>query len=288
MTTGWSPRPGSATCSRSEYADRIVGRVIDTLERRGIYDEALVVVVADHGAADTPGVEHRRIITPETVGHIAAVPLFVKPPGGGGGVIDDYRAETIDVLPTIADLLEIDLPWEVDGVSLVATDRPERTESTMTGSDGEVTFGVDGSEVRAAAADKMARFPDGDPWRLAPPGHADLIGRRVAGLEVVDSAETRAIVDRIGRYRDMNLAGEPFPALMTGRIVFPGDATGSEVVAVAIDGVVRGVTRVFDPVEGRASFQVMLPPWGFRSPNPTIEVLVVPPGGGPLERAGRY
>jgi hypothetical protein len=271
-----------------EYADRIVGRVIDTLERRGIYDEALVVVVADHGAADIPGVEHRRTITPETVGHIAAVPLFVKPPGGGGGVIDDYRAETVDVLPTIADLLEIDLPWEVDGVSLVAVDRPERTESTMTGPGGAVTFGVDGSEVRAVAAERMAWFPDGDPWRLAPPGHVDLIGRPVASLEVVDSAETRAIVDRISRYRDMDLDGEPFPALMTGRVVFPSDASGSEVVAVAIDGVVRGVTRVFDPIDRRASFQVMLPPSGFRSANPTIEVFAVPPGEGPLERAVRY
>ena len=38
------------------------------------------------------------------------------------GNIDDYRAETIDIFPTIADALGIPLPWETDGMSLLAPD----------------------------------------------------------------------------------------------------------------------------------------------------------------------
>ena len=45
------------------------------------------------------------------------------------GVVSDVPAETIDVLPTIADRLGIDLPWEVDG------DRPGRAEPDRPGAD---------------------------------------------------------------------------------------------------------------------------------------------------------
>ena len=264
------------------YADTIVGRIVSALEARGVYEETLVVVMADHGSADIPGVEHRRTITPETVGHIAAIPLFVKLPGDEGGTIDDYRAETIDVLPTIADVLGIAMPWEVDGTSLLAETRPERTSSTMTGPSGEVTFGVDGHEVRAVAKEKMARFEDGDPWRLAPPGYAALLGGAVWDLDVAAGAAVSVRLDRPADYVDLDPAADPFPALLTGRVTFSAAATGEEILAVAVDGVVRGVTRTFDPEERDARFQVMLPPAAFTTPAPHIEVLVVGEGASPF------
>lgn len=292
--TGWGDDPwlvaqvNQRRMLQTQYVDGVIGRVIEVLETRGDYDETLLVVLSDHGSADVPGVEHRRTITPDTVGHVAAVPFFVKPPGGGGGAIDDYRAETIDVVPTIADVLDVEIPWEVDGTSLVADDRPERTESTMRGPKGSVAFGVDGSEVREAASWMTSWFPGGDPWRLAPRGFGDLLGTPVDRFEVVESDGAGAVVDRADRYRDLDLDGEPFPALMTGRVVFPVTATGTEIVAVAVDGVIHGVARVFDPIGSRANFQMMLPPSAFETPNPRIEVLIVPENEGPLVRATRF
>ena len=48
-----------------QFVDTILGRVLDQLERAGVYDDALVVVVADHGIAIKPDVVHRRVILPD-------------------------------------------------------------------------------------------------------------------------------------------------------------------------------------------------------------------------------
>ncbi len=118
-TTGSSVRAISATSCSPNTADTILGQVIDRMKDEGIYDEALLVVLADHGITIRPGIEHERIMTPETVGTIAAVPLFVKYPNRfrdiEPGTIDDIRAETTDILPTIADVVGITVPWDMDG-----------------------------------------------------------------------------------------------------------------------------------------------------------------------------
>jgi arylsulfatase A-like enzyme len=52
---------------------------------------------------------------------VLPVPLFIKEPNQRKGKISDVNAQAIDVLPTIADLLDVPLPWKVDGVSLIGT-----------------------------------------------------------------------------------------------------------------------------------------------------------------------
>ncbi len=37
------------------YTDKLLGQLLNKLERSGLYDEALVVVVADHGVSFVPG-----------------------------------------------------------------------------------------------------------------------------------------------------------------------------------------------------------------------------------------
>ena len=113
------------------YVDGVIGELIARLEEAGLYDDTMIIVLADHGITVRPGIPHRRVVTEETVGDIAAIPLFIKRPHQEQGGIDDYRAETVDVLPTIADVLGIDLPWTTDGTSLFGDDRPERVESRI-------------------------------------------------------------------------------------------------------------------------------------------------------------
>ena len=46
------------------------------------------------------------------------VPLFIKAPGQRQGrTVADAHLQTIDILPTIADLLGVEIPWRVDGHS---------------------------------------------------------------------------------------------------------------------------------------------------------------------------
>ena len=96
------------------YTDLALGRIVDRLEETGLYDDALVVVVADHGVSFRPHGERRRV-HPGNLEEIAFVPLFVKAPGQARGEVVDDHVRTIDLLPTMADILGVEIPWQTDG-----------------------------------------------------------------------------------------------------------------------------------------------------------------------------
>jgi tetratricopeptide (TPR) repeat protein len=99
------------------YADSALGKFLDYLKRLGWYDEALIVVVGDHGEGlgehheDTHG-----IFLYDSTTH---VPLIVKlPKNSSAGKQIDAQVRTIDILPTILDLLGFPAPEKLDGASL--------------------------------------------------------------------------------------------------------------------------------------------------------------------------
>ena len=249
---------------QAQYADTILGQVMGRMKQEGIYDEALLVVVADHGIAIRPGIDHQRIITSDTVGAIAAVPMFVKFPSQfsavAAGTIDDIRAETVDLLPTVADVAGIRVPWELDGFSLLDPDRTGRTESVMLGRQGAVRFDVDGAEKLATASEKEAWFPDGDPWSLTPLGWEEWPGRSLAAMDAINVPEISIAVGQQGALDDLESDPDVIPVFLSGRVNLEDNATGEEILVVAVDGVVRAITRAFDPRARSAQFHVLIPP----------------------------
>ena len=256
------------------YADHVLGEVITALEEEAIYDESLIVVVADHGIAIRPGVDHQRQINEGSVGEIAAVPLFVKPPGSPGPVVDDRRALTIDILPTIADVLGAELPTDVEGISLLGPD-PEREETTTIGPASSATYGVDGTEKMAVAARIEELFPGGDPWALRPEGSPDLIGTIVEGSGLEESG-LRAVLREPWLYTDVDTTAEVIPARVGGSLY--GDVDGTEILAVSLNGTIAAVTRSYLE-EGRAAFLTMVPPLYLVDGRIEIEVYEVMPDG---------
>ena len=241
-----------------EYTDTALGRILDAMDRAGTYDETAIVVVSDHGIAITENVSHQRRITDDTVGDIAAVALFVKAPGGPTGVIDNRRAQTTDIAPTIADTLGTTLSWDVDGASLLGPD-PQRTESTTSGPKGSATFGVDGQERLEVAARLERWFPTGDPWELRPPASPDIVGDEL-DVTALDSAPFSARLDQAELYKALAVDDDVLPARVTGELV--GDVDGTEVVAIVVNNRVGALTRSYveeeedgDPV----LFQAMVP-----------------------------
>ena len=161
----------------------LVGQLLDHLREIDLYDDALIVVTADHGASFDVGTHRRRAET-ETLDRILPVPLFVKYPGQSDGGPDDRTVETIDIVPTIADVVGAPVPWGLDGTSLVA-DGASREDRQIY--DHGETYDVPGGPV-PGVADSVARvyerFGAGDGslslYDLGPaPG---LVGRAAAAL----------------------------------------------------------------------------------------------------------
>lgn len=99
------------------YADEIVGGLFDALRARGLYDDALIVLLSDHGEGlgDHGEQEHGVFLYDEAI----RVPLVVKLPGGReAGRRVSVPVQHIDLLPTLLDLLGEPVPGGLRGRSL--------------------------------------------------------------------------------------------------------------------------------------------------------------------------
>jgi len=101
------PEPFSAASNPYDgeisYADSIVGRFLDELRKRGLYDSALVIVLSDHGEGlgDHGEKEHGVFLYRESI----QVPLLVKLPARQrSGETVDRAVSLLDVLPTVLEV----------------------------------------------------------------------------------------------------------------------------------------------------------------------------------------
>ena len=190
------------------------------------------------------------------VGDVAAVPLFIKLPDGEGGLIDDYRAELIDVLPTIAAVLEVTVPWSVEGTSLIGTDRPVRETSLI---DASLEIGTGGGEKLKVAQRKIDSFGDGDVFGLAPPGTRDLLRISISDLTIRPAGEFVGRIQDAELYEGIDTKAQTIPAAIRGSLEFVAEDDAPALVAISVNGVISAVTRSY--VRGdEVLFEAILPP----------------------------
>jgi arylsulfatase A-like enzyme/Flp pilus assembly protein TadD len=100
------------------FTDAQVGRLIEALERRDLLNRTLVVVVGDHGESlDDHGEASHGFFIYESVVH---VPLIIRAPISGmrGREVRDV-VRTLDIVPTVCELLGVAAPGSAEGRSLV-------------------------------------------------------------------------------------------------------------------------------------------------------------------------
>jgi arylsulfatase A-like enzyme/tetratricopeptide (TPR) repeat protein len=99
-------------------ADAIVGRFLDSLKRRNLYDRALIVFLSDHGEGlgDHGEDEHGIFLYREAI----QVPLMVKLPGSSRASRVGEAVGLRDVMPAILAQLHIALPPGLTSGSLLA------------------------------------------------------------------------------------------------------------------------------------------------------------------------
>jgi arylsulfatase A-like enzyme/Flp pilus assembly protein TadD len=130
------PEPFKSRYVRRPYdgeiaaADAIVGRFLDFLKSKQIYDKAIVVFLSDHGEGlgDHGEDEHGIFLYREEL----RVPLFVKLPGGArAGEHVDSPAGLVDVFPTVAALLGEKVPFPLAGEPFLAGGAPPGSQRRL-------------------------------------------------------------------------------------------------------------------------------------------------------------
>ncbi len=262
------------------YTDTLLARIIARLKETKLWDEALIVVTADHGAAFQSKVP-RRTAVPENMGEIASVPLFVKSPGQTRPEVSEERTCATDILPMIADKLKIDFPWdtaECDPNQVTVVNSPS----------GEATTTI--SEMLEQRQKELVNriqrvFGTGHGWgpfyRFGP--HKELIGKRVKDLDVLPLKRWRAQPDQRNSVKNYDPTAPTLRGLLQrGRVERFGE---KRVLAVAVDGRIEAVGWTFKDGTGRGpGFSILLPPESLRAGFNQVDIYLLENDGKQLRQ----
>jgi arylsulfatase A-like enzyme len=206
--------------------DAAIGKLFSHLREQGLWEDATVLVVADHGEAfgENNCFRHPYHLWEPNI----HVPMMLKSPAlrGGEGMVEDRIFQGIDIAPTLVDLAAIDAEeWEPSGVSAA---------ETLT---GPITQGWDHVAYTELNAYGLRRYMvRSGPWKLLrfeptylpaleqvwPESHEDLATARhtrrrefLYDVELDPQEETNLvgqhvdIAERMGALLDAFIAGEP-------------------------------------------------------------------------------
>lgn len=284
---------------QARYTDILMGQVIDRLEASGLWDRATIVVVADHGGSFISG-ERGRAITDDNAFEVMWTPLFVRSPGLESGPTD-VNAQAVDVLPTIAALGAVDLPFATDGSPLVQVDGTRIVPVDGVGGDSGIKsyarftnafqpeddavldVHVDRELPRVLAAGRdvtsaEADDPIGSFHRSTP--HGALYGKPIDALDVGRPAPVDLRLDQLDRLRDGAEQGA-LPAYVGGWTSSDlGGGRAEPWFAIALDGVVAALSPVFPGPDRDQAIATMIDPARLdRSGHDVTAYLVTTPGG---------
>lgn len=253
-----------------EFADRLLGQLIARLKSTGLYDKCLLIVTADHGICFRVGMT-RREVTPDNAADIMSVPLLIKMPGQQTGDVNDKNVESVDILPTITDVLRIKLPLPVDGHSIFEESFVEPAQKIIVPSVGrQMSVPASVLDDRTIVNELRSRFGSsadaGGLYRIGP--HSDLIGKSLSDLMLTEAPAVVIELRHSGtRYSDDR--DELVPCYFEGRVVSPGPERGSPIqepvpIAVAVNGIIQAVTRTYEFDGLRDQWTAMVPEQAFR------------------------
>jgi N-sulfoglucosamine sulfohydrolase len=96
-------------------ADDTLGRIMELLDEEGLTDNTIFIFVSDHAAAMPTAKQN-------CYAHSSITPLMVRWPGKikPGTVDSDHMVSTLDLMPTLLEVVNIPLPVKQDGRSMLS------------------------------------------------------------------------------------------------------------------------------------------------------------------------
>jgi hypothetical protein len=260
------------------FADLELQQLWKKLKAEGLWDESLIVVAADHGVA-FPHARERRRLGRQTARALAPVPLLINAPGQSEAKINSAWVETIDILPTIFDTLNLDPRVKMDGRSAYSDAVKNRDELRF---EIRNTF-----ETLRISADQFARerqqiiernhrlFGTGadGPHRIYEIGpHPELIGQPASAAGPELDVELAGAQD----YQHVDPASGLVPTHIVASVNGPDRHPRD--IAVAVNGTIQAVGNTFTLAVGDAGelVSVMVPESAFHKGSNRVEVFLQP------------
>ncbi len=277
------------------FVDVILGRVVDHLKAAGLYESSLLIVTSDHGSAYRPG-SPRRDFTEETAAQIMRVPLILKLPSTsasvirgtvdvGGQNVSDRNVQTIDLVPTIADVLGTTVPWQAHGTSLVgAMDEPATKTMFYDSARRRRDYDRKGPDMSADLQRQVDTFGGAEnPYRAPRPREfAELIGQETSRLRITDGG-CATVVDFLSDFSRMNKDAPVVAFEFGGRFEGPLPRNHPPFLALAVNGTIRAVTKGWRAAPREFLATPPLDAW--RNGENRIDVFAIQPSdGGPVLR----
>lgn len=241
-----------------QLADRLIGRLIDRLEELKMWDDCLLIVTSDHGVSFRAG-QNRRYYSGENADEILSVPLFVKLPGQKSGGLSDRNVECVDLLPTIADVLDISLWASVDGESLAQAPQRDQNRKQFAQDNRMTQFPtttVSETQVMSRWDAVFGRTP-ADLFRIGP--HPELIGQTVAGLQVSPHGSRGVLELHRNSPEPFVLPDGPFPCYFEGTFRPDQPSAPLPVIAIAVNGVIEAVSQASPEPSARGRWESLVP-----------------------------
>lgn len=247
------------------FVDKLIGDLVARLKEVDLYDRSLVIVTSDHGVSFRPG-DSRRKMTGTNYCDIMKIPLLIKAPYQSKGVIEEGNVETVDILPTVADILDVTVPWKMDGHSAISDDVPARSEKTVYS--GQVAdkklFSFSSSLMESCSnlERQVNVFGSGGDDTLAVEPYLALIGRQVSEFESASVKAGNVEVNDGALYQNVRPDSMYIPALIVGKLTSAGRPVPKAPLAVSVNGTIRSVVET-DVHSGARHFSALVPETSF-------------------------
>jgi hypothetical protein len=232
------------------YVDMQLGEIITLLKKKQIYDKAMIIVTADHGASFWPSGGRRQVLqNPES--DIFGVPLLIKYPNSNMRGTDARESSIADILPTILDVVGGLSGFKFDGKSLLTTDHSDNLKYSDS---ADLDF-------EKSLARKSEVFGDNDLMSIyMASDYGKLVGKKVSEIQKGDTSNYLIKVQYLSRLDEVDTSSSFIPSQIFGKIksTSANDENGESWLAVSINGIIGGITKTRHASTGK-EFDFLVP-----------------------------
>ena len=245
-------------------SDYLLGQLLDKLAETGLMENALIIVSADHGASWRYHCS-RRSIQPCNPDDILPVPLFIKLPQQKIARVETRNVRSIDILPTLAQLMQASISWPIDGESVLAEKHKPATSIDVYRHNKEtpLTFPIGPERIQASLKRKHELFGPINTeslYNIGPDFNRAFYGKPLSEFNIGPASGYQFSLKHPEDYQNVKPNGEFIPSMIEANLFLDDPkSTPPEELLIAVNDVIAGTYPVVEQdKKGRWHFYSMV------------------------------